>query len=82
MLGEARRGPLIPLGEKLGIRVQETRGNIRKVLYGCEIPAVLSEKLCVCVRDPRCKRKSSVAKKKTHDHVYHLDLELSDRSRD
>ena len=62
--------------------VLKTRGTIRKGLYGCERPAVLSKKLCGGVRDPRCKQKSSVAQKKTHDHVYHLDLELSDRSRD
>ena len=53
-----------------------------KVLHGCERPAVLSEKLCMGVRDPRCNPKSSVAQEKTHGHVYHLDLELSDRSRD
>ena len=52
-----------------------------KVLYGCERPVVLSERFCVGVRDPRCKPKSSVTKKKKrHDYVYHLDLELSDRS--
>ena len=53
-----------------------------KVLYGCERPAVLSEKLCGGVRDPLCKLKSSVAQKKTHSHFHHLYLELSDRSRD
>ena len=53
-----------------------------KFLYGCERPAVLSEKFCVSVRDSRYKPKSSVAQKKTHGHVYHLDLELSDRNRD
>ena len=53
-----------------------------KFQYGCERPAVLSEKFCVGVRDPRYKLKSSVAQKKTHGHVYHLDLKLSDRSRD
>ena len=42
----------------------------------------MSQNLCMGVRDPRCKPKSSVAQKKTHGHVYHLDLELSDRSRD
>ena len=41
---------------------------------------MISEKFCVGVKDPRCKLKS--AQKKTHDYVYHLDLELSDRSRD
>ena len=43
---------------------------------------MLSEKFCGGVRDPRCKPKSSVAQKKTHGHVHHLDLELSDKSRD
>ena len=28
---------------------------------GCERPAVLSEKLCMGVRDPRCNSKSSIA---------------------
>ena len=51
-----------------------------KVLYRCERPAVLSEKFCMGVRDLRCNPKSSVAQEKTHGHVYHLDLELSDRS--
>ena len=53
-----------------------------KVLYGCERPAVLSEKFYGGVRDPRCKPKSFVAQKKTHGHVYHLDFKLGDRSRD
>ena len=53
-----------------------------KVLHGCERLAVLSEKFCMGVRDLRCNPKSSVAQKKTHGHVHHLDLELSDRSRD
>ena len=53
-----------------------------KVLHRCERPAVLSETFCMGVRDPRCDSKSSVAKEKTHGHVHHLDLELSDRSRD
>ena len=39
------------------------RGIIRKVLYGCERPAVLSKKFCVGVRDMRCRPKSSVAQK-------------------
>ena len=43
---------------------------------------MLFEKFCVAVRDPPCKPKSSVAQKKIHGHVYHLDLELSDRSQD
>ena len=43
---------------------------------------MLFKKFCVGVRDPRYKPKSFVAQKKTHGHVYHLDLELSDRSRD
>ena len=51
-------------------------------MYGCERPVVLSEKFYVGVRDPRYKSKSSSTQKKTHNHVYHLNLELSDRSRD
>ena len=42
MLGEAKRGPLIPSGEKPGIRVKETRGSIQKVLCGCERPGKIS----------------------------------------
>ena len=53
-----------------------------KVLHGCERPVVLSEKFCMGVRDPWCNSKSSVSQEKTHGHVYHLDLELSDRSWD
>ena len=52
-----------------------------KVLHGYERPAVLSEKFYMGVRDPRCNLKSYVAQEKTRGHVYHLDLELSDRSR-
>ena len=56
--------------------MEETRKDIRKfsmgvrdlwhepeVLYGCKRPAVLSEKFCVSVRDPRCNIKSSAAQK-------------------
>ena len=43
---------------------------------------MLSEKFCVGVRDPRCKPKSYVSQNKIHGHVYHLDLESSDRSQD
>ena len=32
------------------------------------------------VTDPRYRPKSSVAQRKTHDHGYHLDFELGDRS--
>ena len=41
-VGEARRGSLIPSGEKPGIRVKETHGSIRKVLYRCKRPVVIS----------------------------------------
>ena len=34
VLGKAIRGSLIPSGGKPGNRVKETRGSIRKVLYG------------------------------------------------
>ena len=53
-----------------------------KVLYERKRPAVLSRKLCVGVRDPRCNPKSSVAQKNTHGYGYHIDFELCDRSRD
>ena len=43
---------------------------------------MLSKKLCLGVRNPRYKSKSSVAQKKTHGHGYHLDFELGDRSQD
>ena len=43
MLGKVRRGSLIPLGEKHGVRVKETRGSIRKVLYGCKRPGEISQ---------------------------------------
>ena len=43
---------------------------------------VLYEKFCGGVIDPLCKPKIYVDQKKTHGYVYHLDLELSDRSRD
>ena len=49
---------------------------------GCERPRVLSEKVCMGVRDPRYYPESYVTQEKTHGHVYYLDLELSDRSRD
>ena len=49
---------------------------------GFERPALLSEKLCMGVRNPLCNPKSFIAYEKTHGHVHHLDLELSDRSRD
>ena len=38
MLGKVKKGPLIPKGEKPGVRVKETRGSIRKVLCGCKRP--------------------------------------------
>ena len=42
MLGEARREMLIPSGEKPGIRVKETCGSIRKVLYGGKRPVEIT----------------------------------------
>ena len=49
-----------------GVWVLETPDII--VLYGCKSPVVSSKNLC-------CPRK-------THGHVYHIDFELCDRSRD
>ena len=42
MLGEARRMSLILSGEKPGIRVKETHGSIRKVLYEFKRPVEIS----------------------------------------
>ena len=42
----------------------------------------MNQNLCMGVRDPRCKPKSSIAQDKTHGTIYYLDLELSGRSRD
>ena len=95
MLGKARKGLLVPSVEKFCVGVKDPQRE-PKVLYNCERPVVLSEKLCMGVRDPWCYPKSYVwvkethgvsrkvlsPKKKTHCHVYHLDLELSDGSRD
>ena len=39
------------------------------------------KRFCMGVRDPRYYLEISVSQEKTHGHVYHLDLELSDRSR-
>ena len=62
--------------------VRDPRYYPKRFLHGCERPTVLSEKFYMGVRDLWCNLKSSVAQKKTHGHVYHLDLELIDRSRD
>ena len=43
---------------------------------------MLSEKFYVGVRDTRCNPKNSIPQKKTHGHIYHLDLQLSDRGWD
>ena len=48
---------------------------------GVKDPRYYPKRFCTDVRDPRYYPKSSVAQEKTHGHVYHLDVELSDRSR-
>ena len=52
----------------------------RPLNSGVRDPRYYSKRFCTGVRDPRYYPKSSVAQEKTHGHVYHLDLELSDRS--
>ena len=47
---------------------------------GVKDPWYYLKRFCTGVRDPRYYPKSVVAQDKTHGHVYHLDLELSDRS--
>ena len=59
--------------------VRDPRYYPKRFLDGCER---LSKRFCMGVRDPRCNPKNFVAQKKTHGHVYRLDLELSDKSRD
>ena len=59
MLGEERKGLLVPSVEKFCVGVRDPRHE-PKVLYGCDRPAVLSEKFCMGVRDPRCDPGSSV----------------------
>ena len=59
MLGEARKGLLVPSVEKFCVGVRDLRHE-PKALYGCERPAVLSEKLCMGVRDPWCDPGSTV----------------------
>ena len=52
MLGKARRGSLIPKGDKPEVRVKETRGSTRKVLYGCKRPGEIS-RISVWVQETR-----------------------------
>ena len=59
MLGEARKGLLVPSVENLCVSVRDPRRD-PKVLHGCERPVVLSEKFCMGVRDLRCDPESSV----------------------
>ena len=68
---------------------------VRETRMGVRNPRYYPKRFCMGVRDPqypkrfymgvkdlRCKPKSFVAQKKTHGHIHHLDLELSDRSLD
>ena len=59
MLGEARKGLLVPSVEKFYVGERDL-WHEPKVLYWCERPVVLSEKFCMGVRDPRCDSGSSV----------------------
>ena len=52
MLGEARKGLLVPSVEKFCVGVRDPQRE-PKVLYECERPAVLSEKFYMGVRDQR-----------------------------
>ena len=59
MLGETRKGLLVPSVEKFCVGVRDPRCE-PKVLHECERPVVLSENFCMGVRDPRCDPESSV----------------------
>ena len=54
----------------------------KRFCTGVRDPWYFPKQFCMGVRDSRCNPKISVAQEKTHSHVYHLDLELSDRSWD
>ena len=54
----------------------------KRFCMGVRDPRYYPKRFYIGVKDLWCKPKSSVSQKKTHGHVHHLDLELSDRSRD
>ena len=53
---------------KISVWVYETRGDIRN--------------FCMDIRDSQCRSKSYVAQDENTRSSYHIDLELSDRSRE
>ena len=70
-------------------------GRYPKFLCGCKRPVELSEisvwvletrgdirNFCVNVRDSQCRSKSYVARDENTRSSYHIDLEMSDRSRE
>ena len=59
MLGEVRKGLLVPSVEKFCVGVRDLRHE-PKVLYGCERLSILSEKFYMGMRDLRCDPGSSV----------------------
>ena len=55
---------------------------MRILELGCKRPGEISLNFSVNVRGSKCKPKSYVALDKNTRSVYHVDLELSDRSRE
>ena len=68
MLGKAKRGSLTP--------------KARILELGCKRPGEISQNFCVNVRGSKCKPKSYVNRDENTRSGYHVDLELSDRSRE
>ena len=68
MLGKAKRGSLTP--------------KVRILELGCKRPEEISQNFYVNVRGSKCKPKIYVNRDENTRSGYHVDLELSDRSRE
>ena len=55
---------------------------VRILELGCKRPGKISRNFCVNVRGSKCKPKSYVNQDENTRSGYHVDLELSDRSRE
>ena len=56
--------------------------KVRILELGCKRPGKISLNLCMNVRGSKCKPKSYVNQDENTRSGYHVDLELSDRSRE
>ena len=55
---------------------------MRILELGCKRPKEISRNFCVNVRGSKCKPKSYVNRDENTRSGYHVDIELSDRSRE